>query len=381
MSIISTHAILLSRFQNIEISCVWQYSLKIFLLSFCLFQSFHLLKTSLFFQFASHPSSPSPSIMWPCGCVQHERQMTPILHCLPPLRSQSTHPGLSAEGCESDGGGHRRLHMEQPHTWGSVVVQFWKARDKFRTNIHAHRHTETRPGLRDAHAMTSIHKKMPNTGGHFHIFEASTRVESTVVLLLLCWSRISAKGDQNPAEEIAFVNACETLVFLCSAFKKASLFFLAPCLWSSQTISRGDAQEAPNSYQRADFPRDGKKMRAPALQEVGVYGPRAASTWICGNDCVCGWRLTGCRYMQMCACVCVCVLNWIWMCICTYTVCDSRRRTFSDKRKEGRQGNSQFITVPTFVMPLNTPSVRPSQIYWISISASFHLHKLPSPET
>lgn len=48
-----------------------------------------------------------------------------------------------------------------------------------------------------------------------------------------------------------------------------------------------------------------------------------------------------------------------------------------DKDGKGRRkGTGHVIPVPTFVTPLNTPSVCPQpQIYWISISASCHLHR------
>lgn len=106
--------------------------------------------------------------------------------------------------------------------------------------------------------------------------------------------------------------------------------------------------------------------------------------------------LKGCLYLDMwkLLCVCVCVKVYVQrvqvhaavlysVCVEVDLVCTAlvSNSLTSDKGKGKRQSTSQSITVPTFVMPLNTPSVRPRQIYWISISASFHLHKLPSPET
>lgn len=102
-------------------------------------------------------------------------------------------------------------------------------------------------------------------------------------------------------------------------------------------------------------------MRVPALREVGVYGPRAVSTWICANDCV---------RVHVCVCVEACVLgvqvhaDIQYVCVSAHAQCVIPVVSLlGDKRKKRGQGSSQFITVPTFVMPLNTPSMRPSQIY------------------
>lgn len=49
-----------------------------------------------------------------------------------------------------------------------------------------------------------------------------------------------------------------------------------------------------------------------------------------------------------------------------------------DKSMYRTQSTSQFITVPTFVVPLNTASMRAGQIYWISIPASVPLTQAKS---
>lgn len=101
-----------------------------------------------------------------------------------------------------------------------------------------------------------------------------------IALLKVEWN----KRDQNSVEETTFVKG------ICNSIRlvwRSLLFFLAPRFWSSPTISRGDTQEALNPYQRADFPRERKKMRVSTLQEVGVCGPAAVSTWMCEGGGVC----------------------------------------------------------------------------------------------
>lgn len=159
---------------------------------------------------------------------------------------------------------------------------------------------------------------------------------------------------------------------LCSAlFKSASLFL--PRLPSFDLLRQypgASPRKLENSYQRADFSRDRKKMRVPALQEVGVW-PR------------------GCVYLDMCEWLWLRVFACGWVQKWTRVKVDSvvflrarnvlfQRSRFSEIRtgKGRRKGAGHVITVPTFVTPLNTPSVCPRpRIYWISISASCHLHR------
>lgn len=78
--------------------------------------------------------------------------------------------------------------------------------------------------------------------------------------------------------------------------KTTSPFSLAlPVFDPLRTISWGHAQDALNSYQRADFPQDVKKMRVSTLQEVRVFRPRAClilnkCKWLCLCFCLSGWR-------------------------------------------------------------------------------------------
>lgn len=102
-----------------------------------------------------------------------------------------------------------------------------------------------------------------------------------------------SKRDQNPAEEIAFVNACATLFSLCGAFKK--FFTVLP--GSLPLISPDNIQgRCPGS---SEFISEG---RFPRRQEENESSRSAGGRSL---------RPKGCLYLDMfewlCVCVCVCV--------------------------------------------------------------------------
>ena len=117
-------------------------------------------------------------------------------------------------------------------------------------------------------------KPISNTGEHDHSTEACTQVESW-------WRQIRLR--RMTIHQIYLFDAFEGLGPSHPALKTLSCSFSILCLWSSQIISRSDAQKALTSNQRADFPRDRKMIIVPPLQEAGVCCPRPV--WVC----VCVW--------------------------------------------------------------------------------------------
>lgn len=102
-------------------------------------------------------------------------------------------------------------------------------------------------------------------------------------------------------------------------------------------------------------------MRVPALQEVGVDGPRPVSIWMCVNNCVCGWRpaSTGCM------CICWTWLRWVaalvWSMIPVLLTSEWRGEV-----GEGRTLVNLFRT-QRLLRLLTRPKLVPVRYIWLNI--------------
>lgn len=173
------------------------------------------------------------------------RQMTSILHCQPPPPHPPAVPLLIHPfkiswrvGVKR---GTQRLRMKLPHTRRVNASSSLKG-DK----LGGHR----------ACRKTSIHKKMTDKDGHFCASGANRQVRCNSVLLFFLRKTDLLKN------RIQLMMMC---LRNCMDLKSSSVllskcFPIAPvhCVWSSQTTSTGDAQEAGNSYWGANFPWDSK---------------------------------------------------------------------------------------------------------------------------
>lgn len=198
---------------------------------------------------------------------------------------------------------HRRLRVRweggartQGCTWsnrtpGSMLVQPWKARDKLKDKS-----TDV-----DKHNMGSERRQS---------FTNPFQPQVSMITLLrrvhrgsLDESRLDQEGREYSRNYIC--STCLKVSALHMELSKMLYCFSSIfCLWSSQIIPRSEAQKALTSYQRANFPRDRKMIRVPALREARLCSPRLVSTcmrvcvggvvvWVGGS--VCGWDACECR--------------------------------------------------------------------------------------
>lgn len=149
---------------------------------------------------------------------------------------------------------------------------------------------------------------MSNTGEHFHIFEASTQVESTVVLLLLCWRWIRAKGIRiqlkklHLSTHVELQSSCVVLLKMlhCSSWLPAfDLLRQYPGATPRKLWIHIRGQISPETGRKWEFPLS--RRSESTAQGLSLPGYVRMTVYVCA--CVCGWRR---RYMQIYS-TCVCI--------------------------------------------------------------------------
>lgn len=132
----------------------------------------------------------------------------------------------------------------------------------------------------DSHTTQAHTKRQRHTQARIFTFLRPVHGASPPVWSFNCLDEGGGiRRDQNLAEEIASVKCVRTARLFVRSFKKC--LPVLPRLSAFDLLRQypgATPRKALNSYQRADFPRDRKKMRVPALQEVRVDGPGAVST-------------------------------------------------------------------------------------------------------